>query len=261
VSTVPKEVTEARRVLLAAGLKDCTICGEIKSIEDFYKNRNTRDGLQPYCKSCNSKREVERQRQNAERTREIHMESYYRRIEKIRQYRIETREEHYVRNSIWRENNPEAYREMGRRANARRRAALAQVEYDVTVSLEELYVRDGGICGICDEECDYSQASIDHVFPISKGGPHVWDNVQLAHRSCNSRKGASVPEGGTYLLEGTEAGGDHDGSGASESSRAHNASDQSGVSSSPLGDHPPHHHHVDFQALEQELSAIGAGAK
>ena len=31
--------------------------------------------------------------------------------------------------------------------------------------------------------------SIDHVKPISKGGLHEWGNVQLAHFSCNSKKG------------------------------------------------------------------------
>ena len=30
--------------------------------------------------------------------------------------------------------------------------------------------------------------SIDHIIPISKGGQHTWDNVQLAHMICNSIK-------------------------------------------------------------------------
>ena len=34
--------------------------------------------------------------------------------------------------------------------------------------------------------------SIDHVIPLSKGGTHSWDNVKLAHFSCNSAKGASL---------------------------------------------------------------------
>ena len=30
--------------------------------------------------------------------------------------------------------------------------------------------------------------SIDHIIPISKGGTHQWNNVQLAHRKCNRMK-------------------------------------------------------------------------
>jgi 5-methylcytosine-specific restriction endonuclease McrA len=31
--------------------------------------------------------------------------------------------------------------------------------------------------------------SIDHIVPMSKGGDHVWNNVQVAHIICNSYKG------------------------------------------------------------------------
>ena len=30
--------------------------------------------------------------------------------------------------------------------------------------------------------------SVDHIKPISKGGTHTWDNIQLAHRYCNTIK-------------------------------------------------------------------------
>lgn len=74
-------------------------------------------------------------------------------------------------------------------------------KYDSTVTLSKLIVRQKGICQICgkavDESdrrgniigCDYP--SIDHIKPISKGGSHTWDNVQLAHMKCNSLKGVS----------------------------------------------------------------------
>lgn len=34
--------------------------------------------------------------------------------------------------------------------------------------------------------------SIDHVFPLSKGGLHSWDNVKLAHHYCNTIKSDKV---------------------------------------------------------------------
>lgn len=36
--------------------------------------------------------------------------------------------------------------------------------------------------------------------PISKGGLHSWDNVRLAHRICNRRKGNHMPPWVAYGL-------------------------------------------------------------
>ena len=49
----------------------------------------------------------------------------------------------------------------------------------------ELFEKDGGTCGICGQKVEMSNASIDHIIPVSKGGTHTWDNVQLAHYKCN----------------------------------------------------------------------------
>jgi 5-methylcytosine-specific restriction endonuclease McrA len=34
----------------------------------------------------------------------------------------------------------------------------------------------------------------DHIVPVSKGGKHTWDNAQLAHFECNTKKNAKLPE-------------------------------------------------------------------
>ena len=53
----------------------------------------------------------------------------------------------------------------------------------------ELKVKDNSICGICKNFVEMAQSSIDHITPISAGGLHLWDNVQLAHYSCNMKRG------------------------------------------------------------------------
>jgi 5-methylcytosine-specific restriction endonuclease McrA len=30
------------------------------------------------------------------------------------------------------------------------------------------------------------------MIPMARGGPHNWNNLQCAHRKCNSTKGAKV---------------------------------------------------------------------
>lgn len=78
----------------------------------------------------------------------------------------------------------------------------ALVDKDIT--LQRLYERDHGVCYLCGEVCDWDDKeerdgtiicgnrypSIDHVVPLSRGGEHSWQNVRLAHRICNTRKGA-----------------------------------------------------------------------
>ena len=75
---------------------------------------------------------------------------------------------------------------------------------DYSITLEKLIQRDDGICALCGSVVnrdDYimdgdtyivnsGYPSIDHIVPVSKGGTHTWDNVQLAHMICNSKKGA-----------------------------------------------------------------------
>ena len=57
------------------------------------------------------------------------------------------------------------------------------------VSLDVLFERDKGICSLCHDRVKRSDASRDHVVPLSRGGDHSYQNCVLAHRRCNSRKG------------------------------------------------------------------------
>lgn len=67
------------------------------------------------------------------------------------------------------------------------------------ISVEQLYLRDNGICGICNEhvpnnvDINHPQAPTrDHIIPISRGGTELNDNIQLAHRICNNKKHTKV---------------------------------------------------------------------
>ena len=91
-------------------------------------------------------------------------------------------------------------RARGVRDTHRHRARKYGCAYDSSVTLAKLIKRDGLKCAICGKPCDpndhswykYSgpmYPSIDHILPMSKGGGHVWSNVQVAHIICNSEKG------------------------------------------------------------------------
>lgn len=49
-----------------------------------------------------------------------------------------------------------------------------------------------GLCGICGEFVDPSDFAVDHIIPLSRGGLHAYNNVQLTHVSCNLEKGSRI---------------------------------------------------------------------
>lgn len=66
------------------------------------------------------------------------------------------------------------------------------------IDLSEIYERDGWICQLCNKIVDPNlkypnqmSKSIDHIIPISKGGPHIKSNIQLAHLGCNIKFGVN----------------------------------------------------------------------
>jgi len=63
----------------------------------------------------------------------------------------------------------------------------------------DIYERDIWLCGLCVTPVDPDSAwpdpmspSLDHILPLSKGGTHTYENVQLAHLTCNVSKGNRV---------------------------------------------------------------------
>lgn len=47
-------------------------------------------------------------------------------------------------------------------------------------------------CGICGRPLR-GDKSIDHIIPLTRGGDHRLENLQIAHRSCNSKKKNRLP--------------------------------------------------------------------
>ena len=80
------------------------------------------------------------------------------------------------------------------------------IKKDSDISLFKLSERDRCQCQICGMTVNWDDwteksghkvsgnlyPSIDHIVPISRGGTHTWDNIQLAHRKCNSSKGVKL---------------------------------------------------------------------
>lgn len=104
------------------------------------------------------------------------------------------RARHLVMTRSWIRANPERRRESCRRKDYRRRTRLlkAGIEH---FNVRDIYMRDRWKCGICLKKINPRfrsphpmSPSIDHVIPVSEGGPHTRANCRAAHRGCNSRR-------------------------------------------------------------------------
>lgn len=80
--------------------------------------------------------------------------------------------------------------------NHRRRVKLRNGVRE-SVNVVKVFVRDGWRCQLCGKKTDKrrktpskSAPTLDHIIPVSKGGSHTYDNVQLLCFECNCSKGA-----------------------------------------------------------------------
>ena len=147
---------------------------------------------------------------------------------KIADYNKAHAEKRHAYNKAWREANPEkdrAYKKAWYQANKERVTRIQKVWYKANpekvrrvwqkrwalkhttqaepISEKVIYLRDGWICQICKKRVDKRfkwphpmSRTLDHITPLSKGGTHTYNNIQLAHLGCNSSKRSTVlPQG------------------------------------------------------------------
>lgn len=174
--------------------KACSRCGKVKVVAEYYGMERTRDGLRPDCKKC-----VRAQQEATKRADPDHLEkrrAYYaatiekRRAEARRNYERH-REERIEKSRQWAKANPEKVRR-NQLMTTKRYQTRKLGAYVEDVDPDAVLLRDLGLCGICGEPVMEAAFHIDHVHPLSKGGKHAMDNVQLAHAVCNFSKGAKV---------------------------------------------------------------------
>ena len=85
-----------------------------------------------------------------------------------------------------------------RGSNHRQRARIFNVYYE-PVNPMQVFARDHWVCQLCGHNIDPDlkwpaprSRSLDHVVPMSMGGPHTYGNTQLACLECNTNKGATL---------------------------------------------------------------------
>lgn len=59
----------------------------------------------------------------------------------------------------------------------------------VTVTKNNIAIRDNYTCQYCNKRIYQSQLTLDHIIPSSKGGKSTWENLVCCCQKCNLKKG------------------------------------------------------------------------
>ena len=104
----------------------------------------------------------------------------------------------------WNAAHPDKRRAISRRGAAVRRARKRMVVVE-NISPEEIFRRDAWVCQRCGRRTRPTfknthglYPNLDHIIPLSAGGPHTAANTQCLCRSCNMKKNNRT--GGDQLI-------------------------------------------------------------
>lgn len=190
--------------------KVCTKCEVEKphTLEFFYKHLRGVNNLSAHCKECADAVGARWAAKNREKSNAIKAKwaqnnpDLDRKAKQV--WSDNNRDRRLAKNKEWKKKNPEKVKSSKCRTQARRKSLItASHEFYERI---DIFIRDEWICQLCFEPVDPNLLyeadgrmnpgfpTIDHILPLSKGGGDRPDNVQLAHRACNTQKNARILE-------------------------------------------------------------------
>lgn len=143
-------------------MKTCSTCKKSKIVDEFNKNKAQKDGYNNECRLCQKIRGINYRDRNS---RKEYFQNY------------QERQNMLIREK--RKLDPEWAKRRDQQTNGRKREAPMTQE-----SLGYLDIMNT-FCSYCGEPA----TTVDHVFPIARGGDSHWLNLAPACKSCNSSKG------------------------------------------------------------------------
>ena len=150
--------------------KICKTCNIEKSGSDYHKGKRYAGGLRSECKACHNMRQKRWNQKNPVALKKI-VQKYY----------------HSSHGQSQRKLNLPKIRATETARVARRRALKRDNTPHVTIEetrlINSLYTMAKILSNSCGEEFH-----IDHIQPISKGGPHTFENLQILSAEENLTK-------------------------------------------------------------------------
>ena len=79
---------------------------------------------------------------------------------------------------------------------------MAIPDMELPFSRENIFHRDNYTCQYCGKQFPISELTLDHVYPKSRLGPDIWENIVTCCKHCNQYKADRTPkESGMKLLK------------------------------------------------------------
>ncbi len=177
--------------------KRCSTCKEIKPIEQFGKNRNTKSGYMYECKECckaysqstrgkeaiKNHRQTEKYKQSQRRYSQTEnrrlYNKQYQRSEKAKQYQKQYQHSGKRKQVLKRYRQSENGRQVNRKNTMIYRTRKTRGGGSYTIyewfNLCEFYDFH---CLKCNKQFSFKQLAVDHIKPVSKGGSSFIWNIQ-----------------------------------------------------------------------------------
>lgn len=152
-------------LLVGQKTKICIKCGVEKSLTEFYKRTDAKDGRRNECISC----------------KKAHNHEY------SPKWYLRNRASKLEQNQTWYNTNP------GKRLEYKqRRRSLESPNHFTADEFNQLCTKYDYACLSCGSTD--ATLSADHVIPLSKGGLNTIDNIQPLCVACNCSKGTKTTD-------------------------------------------------------------------
>lgn len=197
--------------------KKCTICGEVKSLSEYYLTSKKR-GREPRtdCKVCTRKKCADYRKNNREKVNNYFITRWKednewreKRLKYQKIYRLENAERRKEVSRLWRVKNKEklkkqkaAYFQKHKERDrpkflARVRARQLKIKNAIPVFIKDCPKEKKDVENIYRLRQIFEKATgikhhVDHMWPLSDGGPHWSGNLQIITAKENLTKGDKV---------------------------------------------------------------------
>ena len=157
-------------------MKICTKCKDTLDLGCFGKHKITKDGLSHECKSC--KKAV---------GKKYFQENKQRIMARTMRWEEDNRESHLQNKREWKKRNITKVNSDVAKRRAQKMSNGVATDSLEKQMIEGLYFISRVLGKSCGEAFH-----VDHIHPISKGGTHTFNNLQILSAEENLAKGAKV---------------------------------------------------------------------